>query len=747
MLRVTRLLFIMCSRQHDPPQLTKKKTLRQTTDNMGGDGKKRQQSGEDQNQQKDCSPPKRSDDGGFESGGGRVRGVPPNKANSVSGVVSSKPVTDTDNTRTSRQEKRRIDTGEPANIVSGTVVGQPSLPSVVEYSAMHGEDAGWPTSEDVQRRIGVVEQRPQHRSKASAQGLPSVRASNPAPVEGGLNSSISPNVGVRSGHLSSATMPAPAAAAAAAAVTIEPAITGPQSPSTQSPALERQLRRFVSQKLEQDGDLDQAGICALDALSKMARQPAAQASKTASMAQKPSIREHKVRNTPPGLRDVPKFSGKDPSILKDTLRGFSACVKVGLNRPEITAEDLNTAHLRDVVFVLEDPAKEWFRLLMKGRVVWEPTVPPDTDPDADDMSAAPPMGSETDTRVRPPSTWKEVCDALEDNFLPAEGVSRTCMALLSMRQAPGESVRSYAGRQLALNHHLNRLMQHQKSAISVWEVLQIGIFEKGLVPHLRRAQRAEPACTNFEECLARAEVNDVIVSASRAKTIEAAAADSSDNICSTKTKLKKATDPTESPSTNDDAALDVNSPTKSSSSDRKTSTAAGKNEIHERYDKAIEKVPSPNDDESRARQCEEKTAPTQGVNHRPVKRVRNDSVNRKTTPTHDTTPRPPKRVLDDSGDRSRGGGRRRTLQGPPPQRRPRDHHNGRCEIPLCRNPQNHTTNECFHHPQFGKENRRRSIELREIRRKKHERDSGQRGCLPGREDNYDSSSRGSAEQP
>lgn len=279
-------------------------------------------------------------------------------------------------------------------------------------------------------------------------------------------------------------------------------------PTTSSHSLENQLRQFVSQKLATLGDLDQAGICALEALTKLVPNPTVAAATPVAGGSAP-----KVRAPPPGVEEVPKFSGEDPTALMNVLKRYSGCVRAALRRPGIIPEQVNRALIRDVVFVLEGQALEFYNLMMEGKVAWRPDLPsamPGTP-----TSLLKPAG--TDRKV--PFKWREICEALHDKFLPLEGISRTCGALLSLRQGVGESITTYADRQLSLNQRLQWLVDSH-GGITIWEAFQIGLFERGLPADLLHAQRAESACTTFQECVSRAERNEGVLSAGR-KIVEA----------------------------------------------------------------------------------------------------------------------------------------------------------------------------------------------------------------------------------
>eukprot|EP00904_Undaria_pinnatifida_P010180 jgi/Undpi1/6292/HiC_scaffold_20.g08776.m1 len=265
--------------------------------------------------------------------------------------------------------------------------------------------------------------------------------------------------------------------------------------------LREQLQKLVSNKLSTLGDLDHAGLVALEALSKMPpppgttvpRQPGSpHAGGNATGGGRPR------KNLPPGLEKVPRFTGKNVGALSDTLNRFHSLVVAAL--PGSPHQAVNRALLRDVVFILEGSALKFYDELKGGKIQWE-AVPPV----AGGAAATEPQA--TKPYFQPPSTWAQVCEAFHDHYLPAQGIARTAATLVSLSQAPGESVRSLAARQLGLTHHLNRLIAADGGRTSFWDAISIGLFERALRLDLRRMQSTEVPCSSFESSVNRAERN------------------------------------------------------------------------------------------------------------------------------------------------------------------------------------------------------------------------------------------------
>lgn len=279
--------------------------------------------------------------------------------------------------------------------------------------------------------------------------------------------------------------------------------TGIEMKLSDQEKLRDQLQKFLLQKLSQ-GELDHAGTMALTTLSKLPPPPPGMSprSKSSLLEKYDNSRTHsggsrEKQRLPPGVENLPKFSGKEPSALTDVLNRFRALVVHAL--PESTADQVNRALLRDLVFVLEGCALEYYIDLRNGHVAWEP-VPPGE-------GAGQQVAAGGSPSIKPPSTWVEICEAMHDHFLPAQGVARTAKALLNLRQAPGESVSSLATRQVGLCHHLNRLVDANGGQPTYWDAISMALFEKALRADLRRAHEAEPPCSSFQDSVNRAERN------------------------------------------------------------------------------------------------------------------------------------------------------------------------------------------------------------------------------------------------
>lgn len=264
--------------------------------------------------------------------------------------------------------------------------------------------------------------------------------------------------------------------------------------------LRDQLQKLVSRKLSQGG-LDHAGIMALETLAKLPPPPGMSPRSRGSLPEKnDNCRTHsggsrEKQRLPPGVENLPKFSGKEPSALTDILNRFHALVVHAL--PGSTADQVNRALLRDLVFVLEGRALEYYIDLQDGRVGWEPIPPGEGQKAAAGGSSS----------IRPPSTWIEICEAMHDHFLPVQGIARTAKALLNLRQALGESVSSLATRQVGLCHHLSRLVDANGGQPTYWDAISMALFEQALRADLRRAHEAEPPCSSFQDSVNRAEHN------------------------------------------------------------------------------------------------------------------------------------------------------------------------------------------------------------------------------------------------
>lgn len=270
--------------------------------------------------------------------------------------------------------------------------------------------------------------------------------------------------------------------------------------------LREQLQKLVSTKLANGkGELDHAGLLALEALSKLpagptGEQSAAVGASGGGAAAGAGVGLTRSRSVlPPGIETLPKFSGKDPSQLTDILNRFHSLVIAAL--PGATPAQQNKALNRDVVFVLEGSALKFFNSLKAGQIDWEP-IPPTPDSQQGQQGQQPGKPP-----FRPPSTWSKVSEAFHDHYLPADGIARTSETLFSLSQAAGETVPSLAQRQLGLTHHLNRLIEAHGGQTTFWEAITIRLFERALRADLRRLQHAEPPCLTFQESVDRAERN------------------------------------------------------------------------------------------------------------------------------------------------------------------------------------------------------------------------------------------------
>lgn len=291
-----------------------------------------------------------------------------------------------------------------------------------------------------------------------------------------------------------ATMMAEAGSSVSSPPAEAPEMT-PAAAAALGPVLAKQLRELVSHKLSTLGDLDEAGRCALQALMKMDPKKSVPVSSSV-----PSVGTgSKQPRPPPGLAEVPKFNGQNATALTSILKRFRKCVRDGLRHQNVTPEQVNHALMRDCVLVLEGPAQVFYNNLMGAKIAWE-------------------AGTE---EIRAPTEWRELCQAFHDEFLPLEGISRTCASILSLNQGPEESIATYATHQKGLHRHLFGLLERH-GGITAWEALHVALFERGLHGDLLQAQRAEPACTSFHMCVDRALRNESILAAKLANRKPAA---------------------------------------------------------------------------------------------------------------------------------------------------------------------------------------------------------------------------------
>lgn len=272
--------------------------------------------------------------------------------------------------------------------------------------------------------------------------------------------------------------------------------------------LREQLEKLVSHKLATSGDLDHAGLLALETLSKLPAAPGSEQSGAGASGAPAGAGAGLPRSRsflPPGIETLPKFSGKDPSQLTDILNRFHSLVIAAL--PGATPAQKNKALNRDVVFVLEGSALKFFNSLKAGQIDWEPVPPAPESQQGGQEQQQQQQPQPGKPPFRPPSTWAELHEAFHDHYLPAEGIARTSETLFSLNQAAGETVPSLAQRQLGLTHHLNRLIEAHGGQTTFWEAITIRLFERALRADLRRLQQAEPPCLTFQESVDRAERN------------------------------------------------------------------------------------------------------------------------------------------------------------------------------------------------------------------------------------------------
>lgn len=354
---------------------------------------------------------------------------------------------------------------------------------------------------------------PEKEEEESSRGGSSSSAANgwPTTTDAGRGGSLTA-VGQ---HNNTTTAPQPKGEAA-----VVPAVGGGSTPDEHNnnkvenqQALRTQLENLVSHKLQTLGDLDHAGLAALEALNKL---PAAR-----DQVQQPVSDGVKKKILPLGLEKVKRFSGKDPYYLTDCLNQFYSLVVAAL--PASSPASVNRALNRDVVFVLEGSALKFFNSLKAGHVQWEATPPvPDEGALGGGSSSSSQQHQEDGQgrrkHFRPPSTWTELYEAFHDHYLPITGIARTSEKLFSSTQAPHESALSLAQRQLGLATHLHRLIEANGKQIDFMEAISIRLFERALRTDLRRIQDAEPPCSSFQESVDRAELNAIKLAKKTAST-------------------------------------------------------------------------------------------------------------------------------------------------------------------------------------------------------------------------------------
>ncbi|CAM9418103.1 unnamed protein product [Ectocarpus fasciculatus] len=277
-------------------------------------------------------------------------------------------------------------------------------------------------------------------------------------------------------------------------------------------SLREQLEKLVSQKLATKGELDHAGMLALETLSKMAPEgevdPVGGPSAGGGGGGGGGGDSRPRRILPPGIEKLTKFSGKDPGAVSDVLNRFHSLVVAAL--PGSSPGAVNKALNRDVVFVLEGSALKFFKSLKAGEIEWEPTPPASSSAEAAGAASSAAGGVRKQSGkppFRPPSTWAEVCNAFHDHYLPADGIARTSDTLCSLSQAAGESAPMLAQRQIGLTNHLSRLINGNGGQPNFWDAIMIRLFERALRTDLQRLQYAEPPCLTFQESVDRADRN------------------------------------------------------------------------------------------------------------------------------------------------------------------------------------------------------------------------------------------------
>ncbi|CAM9528490.1 unnamed protein product [Ectocarpus sp. 4 AP-2014] len=353
-------------------------------------------------------------------------------------------------------------------------------------------------------------------SNTTAAAVPEVRALLDEEQSARAVNSSSSNRRIMGNEIASEDPPAPVSQQNAATVPAHPEGGKPHPGEKSSPreqqqqqpmTLREQLQKLVSQKLAAKGELDHAGLLALETLSKMAPEGEVDpvGGSSAAGASVGVVDSRPRRILPPGIEKLTKFSGKDPAAVSDVLNRFHSLVVAAL--PGSSPGTVNKALNRDVVFVLEGAALKFFKSLKAGQIEWEPTPPPSLQQRGAEAGAGGVQQQPGKPSFRPPSTWAEVYNAFHDHYLPADGIARTSDTLFSLSQAADETVPTLVQRQMGLTNHLSRLIEANGGQTTFWEAIMIRLFERALRADLQRLQNAEPPCPTFQESVDRADRN------------------------------------------------------------------------------------------------------------------------------------------------------------------------------------------------------------------------------------------------
>eukprot|EP00752_Nemacystus_decipiens_P010514 g9363.t1 len=506
-------------------------------------------------------------------------------------------------------------------------------------------------------------------------------------------------------HNTNTTAPRPKEEAA-----VVPAVGGGSSPGEHNKVedqqtLREQLEALVSHKLRTLGDLDHAGLAALEALNKL---PAAKDQPTANDAAKKKI-------LPLGLEKIKKFSGKDPCYLTDCLNQFYSLVVAAL--PGSSSSSVNKALNRDVIFVLEGSALQFFNSLKAGEVQWEAT-PPVSDEGAQGGSSSSHQRQQWQDdgrggkRFRPPSTWIELYEAFHDHYLPATGIARTSEKLFSSTQGPDESVLSLAQRQLGLATHLHRLIEANGKQIDFMEAISIRLFERALRTDLKRIQDAEPPCSSFQESVDRAELNAIKLAKKPGST--AAAQDSGGSSASSGPLTLPAVRSAVASSEGDGSGGGVFSAA--------MPNHAQKSDVNGGERDGGEEQSSPNAPQGHnvvgggrdaGHEDGEVLPPDDGSQSAPIREEQGGGeAEEPSFQQHPKKATKRKRARDwaEAHRGGRGGGRGAVQPFPPPQRPPVDPGSvPPCKVQQCKtiNRNFHCSNDCYYHPIFGERNKAR----------------------------------------
>ena len=101
----------------------------------------------------------------------------------------------------------------------------------------------------------------------------------------------------------------------------------------------------------------------------------------------------------------------------------------------------------------------------------------------------------------------DVALMIHKTYLSGDSVARSVESIVTLRQSPSESVTSYVNRHRDSFNNLNHQVERQH--VPPFEALQIGGFERGLLPDLFELQRISQYCKSMQEAVDRAQRSTV----------------------------------------------------------------------------------------------------------------------------------------------------------------------------------------------------------------------------------------------